>query len=100
MGLPIDEGDPPKHDSVAALICDAYGVIARGRQYISTGMGAYPAPISSSQIGAYIALNPCPVPIDEFQAAIYAYDEVFMHRYQEDQDKRDKEREAKEKSKK
>lgn len=97
MGLPVDEGAPPEYDAVADLICSAYGIIARGRQYISTGMGAYPAPISSTQIDSYLSLNSCPVPLDEFQAAIYAYDEVFMRRYQEDQEQQEKERKAREK---
>lgn len=100
MGLPIENDDPPARDAIAGIICDAYGVIARGRQYISTGMGAYPAPISSSQIDAYLALNTCPVPIDEFQAAIYAYDEIFMRRYEEDQERQEKERKAREKANK
>lgn len=65
----------PDIDGVCAEILGAYHCIGRGRQYI--GMIGQPAALSHRDIDAYLLRFPTAIPLEEFEAAIFALDDEY-----------------------
>jgi len=70
---------------VVAEILEAYGHIGRSRQYVGA-IGA-PAPIAPSAIAEYLDRYPSVICREEFDAAIFALDDEFRRRWDEQQEK-------------
>ncbi len=65
-------------------ILKAYGHIARSRQYV--GMVGAPAPIAPVAIAEYLERYPSVICREEFDAAIFALDDEFRQRWDEQQE--------------
>ena len=78
---------------MVAEILEAYGHIGRSRQYV--GMIGAPAPISPSAIAEYLNRYPSVICREEFDAAIFALDDEFRRRWDEQQEKAQAESEGK-----
>lgn len=66
---------------MVAEILEAYGHIGRSRQYV--GMVGAPAPIAPSAIAEYLDRYPSVICREEFDAAIFALDDEFRRRWDE-----------------
>ena len=66
------------------MLC-AYYVIGRGRQYV--GMNGAPAPLSVGSINDYLAAYGERYDREEFDAVIFALDDEFRRRWDEQQEK-------------
>nr|WP_269806907.1 hypothetical protein [Pseudomonas alloputida] len=77
--------EPPEIDDVVAEILEAYGHIGRSRQYV--GMVGAPAPIAPTAIAEYLDRYPSVICREEFDAAIFALDDEFRRRWDEQQEK-------------
>lgn len=69
---------------MVAEILEAYGHIGRSRQYV--GMMGAPAPIAPAAIAEYLDCYPSVICREEFDAAIFALDDEFRRRWDEQQD--------------
>lgn len=69
---------------MVAEILEAYGHIGRSRQYV--GMVGAPAPIAPSAIAEYLDRYPSVICREEFDAAIFALDDEFRRRWDEQQE--------------
>ena len=69
---------------MVAEILEAYGHIGRSRQYV--GMIGAPAPIASSAITEYLDRYPSVICREEFDTAIFALDDEFRQRWDEQQE--------------
>lgn len=69
---------------MVAEILEAYGHIGRSRQYV--GMMGAPAPIAPSAIAEYLDRYPSVICREEFDAAIFALDDEFRRRWDEQQE--------------
>jgi hypothetical protein len=78
---------------VVAEILEAYGHIGRSRQYV--GMMGAPAPIAPSAITEYLDRYPSVICREEFDTAIFALDDEFRKRWDEQQEKAQAESEGK-----
>lgn len=70
---------------MVAEILEAYGHIGRSRQYV--GMMGAPAPIAPAAIAEYLGRYPSVICREEFDAAIFALDDEFRRRWDEQQEK-------------
>lgn len=70
---------------MVAEILEAYGHIGRSRQYV--GMVGAPAPIAPSAITEFLDRYPSVICREEFDAAIFALDDEFRKRWDEQQEK-------------
>ncbi|WP_409313684.1 hypothetical protein [Pseudomonas putida] len=70
---------------MVAEILEAYGHIGRSRQYV--GMMGAPAPIAPAAIAEYLDRYPSVICREEFDAAIFALDDEFRRRWDEQQEK-------------
>jgi len=70
---------------VVAEILEAYGHIGRSRQYV--GMMGAPAPIAPAAIAEYLDRYPSVICREEFDAAIFALDDEFRRRWDEQNQK-------------
>lgn len=70
---------------MVAEILEAYGHIGRSRQYV--GMVGAPAPIAPSAITEYLDRYPSVICREEFDNAIFALDDEFRLRWDEQQEK-------------
>ncbi|MNH04751.1 hypothetical protein D3C79_640570 [compost metagenome] len=70
---------------MVAEILEAYGHIGRSRQYV--GMMGAPAPIAPSAITEYLDRYPSVICREEFDTAIFALDDEFRRRWDEQQEK-------------
>ncbi|MND98077.1 hypothetical protein D3C76_917910 [compost metagenome] len=70
---------------MVAEILEAYGYIGRSRQYV--GMFGAPAPIAPAAIAEYLDRYPSVICREEFDAAIFALDDEFRRRWDEQQEK-------------
>ncbi|WP_409292298.1 hypothetical protein [Pseudomonas sp. KCJK9058] len=70
---------------MVAEILEAYGHIGRSRQYV--GMMGAPAPIAPAAIAEYLDRYPSVICREEFDAAIFALDEEFRRRWDEQNQK-------------
>nr|WP_306280301.1 hypothetical protein [Pseudomonas putida] len=77
--------EPPEIDDVVAEILEAYGHIGRSRQYV--GMMGAPAPIAPAAIAEYLDRYPSVICREEFDAAIFALDDEFRRRWDEQNQK-------------
>ncbi|WP_329603941.1 hypothetical protein [Pseudomonas asiatica] len=68
-----------------AEILEAYGHIGRSRQYV--GMVGAPAPIAPVAITEYLDRYPSVICRKEFDTAIFALDDDFRKRWDEQQEK-------------
>jgi len=78
---------------VVAEILEAYAYISRSRQYV--GMAGAPAPISPAAITEYLDRYPAAICREEFDAAIFALDDEFRRRWDEQQEEARAESEGK-----
>lgn len=69
---------------MVAEILEAYGHIGRSRQYV--GMMGAPAPIAPAAIAEYLNRYPSVICREEFDAAIFALDDEFRRRWDEQQE--------------
>lgn len=69
---------------MVAEILEAYGHIGRSRQYV--GMMGAPAPIAPAAIAEYLNRYPSVICREEFDAAIFALDDEFRKRWDEQQE--------------
>lgn len=69
---------------MVAEILEAYGHIGRSRQYV--GMMGAPAPIAPAAIAEYLDRYPSVICREEFDAAIFALDDEFRRRWDEQQE--------------
>lgn len=69
---------------MVAEILEAYGHIGRSRQYV--GMVGAPAPIAPAAIAEYLNRYPSVICREEFDAAIFALDDEFRKRWDEQQE--------------
>lgn len=76
---------PPEIDGVTAEILEAYAYISRSRQYV--GMMGAPAPIAPAAIAEYLDRYPSVICREEFDAAIFALDDEFRRRWDEQNQK-------------
>ncbi|MBA6134812.1 hypothetical protein H4B96_23880 [Pseudomonas juntendi] len=70
---------------MVAEILEAYGHIGRSRQYV--GMMGAPAPIAPAAIAEYLDRYPSVICREEFDAAIFALDDEFRRRWDEQNQK-------------
>lgn len=70
---------------MVAEILEAYGHIGRSRQYV--GMVGAPAPIAPAAIAEYLDRYPSAICREEFDTAIFALDDEFRKRWDEQQEK-------------
>lgn len=70
---------------MVAEILEAYSHIGRSRQYV--GMVGAPAPIAPAAIAEYLDRYPSVICREEFHAAIFALDDEFRRRWDEQQEK-------------
>lgn len=75
----------PEIDDVVAEVLEAYAAISRSRQYV--GMIGAPAPISPAAIAEYLDRYPSVICREEFDAAIFALDDEYRKRWDEQQEK-------------
>lgn len=78
---------------MVAEILEAYGHIGRSRQYV--GMIGAPAPIAPVAIAEYLNRYPSVICREEFDAAIFALDDEFRRRWDEQQEEARAESEGK-----
>lgn len=78
---------------MVAEILEAYGHIGRSRQYV--GMVGAPAPIAPAAIAEYLDRYPSVICREEFDAAIFALDDEFRRRWDEQQEESRAESEGK-----
>ncbi|MCO6690376.1 hypothetical protein [Pseudomonas asiatica] len=78
---------------MVAEILEAYGHIGRSRQYV--GMIGAPAPIAPSAITEYLDRYPSVICREEFDAAIFALDDEFRRRWDQQQEEARAESEGK-----
>ncbi|MDI3372357.1 hypothetical protein QLG14_24325 [Pseudomonas sp. V104_10] len=83
---------------MVAEILEAYGHIGRSRQYV--GMMGAPAPIAPSAITEYLDRYPSVICREEFDTAIFALDDEFRRRWDEQQEEARAESEGKGRRKK
>lgn len=76
--------DPPEINDVVAELLEAYGWISRTRQYI--GMAGAPAALSPVAINDYLDRYPSLICREEFDGAIFALDDEFRRRWDEQQE--------------
>ena len=69
---------------MVAEILEAYWHIGRSRQYV--GMMGAPAPIAPAAIAEYLDRYPSVICREEFDAAIFALDDEFRKRWDEQQE--------------
>lgn len=69
---------------MVAEVLEAYVHIGRSRQYV--GMMGAPAPIAPSAITEYLDHYPSVICREEFDAAIFALDDEFRRRWDEQQE--------------
>lgn len=69
---------------MVAEILEAYGHIGRSRQYV--GMVGAPAPIAPAAIAEYLDRYPSVICREEFDTAIFALDDEFRKRWDEQQE--------------
>ncbi|WP_273804192.1 hypothetical protein [Providencia rettgeri] len=62
----------------------AYGLISRGRRY--TGMTGCPLPLSLTDIDRYLSARPTAISRKEFDAAIFALDDLFREEWVREQE--------------
>lgn len=70
---------------MVAEILEAYGHIGRSRQYV--GMMGAPAPIAPAAIAEYLDRYPSVICREEFDTAIFALDDEFRRRWDEQNQK-------------
>lgn len=66
----------------------AYSLIGRNRRY--AGMTAYPLPLSLGDIAQYLSAKPTAISRREFDAAIFALDDLFREEWMKEQERKDK----------
>ncbi|MEY0971282.1 hypothetical protein [Providencia huaxiensis] len=78
----------PKFDGVINELLIAYSVIGRNRRY--AGMTACPLPLSLGDIDQYLSSKPTAISRREFDAAIFALDDLFREEWMKEQERKDK----------
>lgn len=86
LGLP--DIPAPKFDGVINELLIAYGIIGRNRRY--AGMTACPLPLSLGDIDQYLTSKPTAISRKEFDAAIFALDDLFREEWMKEQERKDK----------
>ncbi|EPL6456366.1 hypothetical protein N0G65_003551 [Providencia rettgeri] len=66
----------------------AYGVIGRNRRY--AGMSDCPLPLALIDIEQYLSSRPTAISRKEFDAAIFALDDLFREEWMKAQERKDK----------
>lgn len=76
MKQPIPE--EPEVDSITAYLLHLFRNVCRARQYMTTMSGAFPLPLSASQINDWLAGHPSPLPRDMIDEVVFALDDLVM----------------------
>jgi hypothetical protein len=73
---PIPE--EPEVDSITAYLLHLFRNVCRARQYMTTMAGAFPLPISASQINDWLVGHPSALPREMIDEAVYALDDLVL----------------------
>ncbi len=76
----------PEFDGVTDELLIAYGVIGRNHRY--AGMTACPLPLALADIDQYLSSRSTAISRKEFDAAIFALDDLFRDEWMREQERK------------